>query len=65
MLKERRLLNLKDLCTRYRLRSNRQLSALKNAMRNEEDPTVLQYVRDEEDDVEFLRDCFHYRVCLI
>ena len=54
---------MQDLCTRYRLRSNRQLSALKNAMRNEEDPTVLQYIREEtEDDVEFLRDCFHYRV---
>lgn len=51
--------DLQDLCVRYRLRSNRQLSALKNAMRNEEDPSVLEYIRDEPD-LKFLKDAFHY-----
>ncbi|XP_059097826.1 uncharacterized protein LOC131892100 [Tigriopus californicus] len=51
--------DLQDLCVRYRLRNNRQLSALKNAMRNDEDPSVLEYIRDEPD-LKFLRDAFHY-----
>ena len=52
-----------DLCLRYRLRPAHQSVALQRAMHNEEDPTVVQHIQQEEDSqVAFIRQCFSYQV---
>lgn len=52
--------DLAELCQRYRLRGDRQLSALRNAMDNEEDPTVLAHLSPAAGELDFLRGCFDY-----
>jgi hypothetical protein len=51
---------IQDLCSRYRVRLNRQASALRDAMVNEEEPTVVRQELGQE--LDFLRDCFNYQV---
>jgi len=38
--------NMQDLCTRYRMRHNREIAALMKAMENEEEPSVLTLLTD-------------------
>ena len=54
--------DLQELCQRYRLRGDRQESALKNAMDNQEDPSVLAHLQEEEPDLAFLREALQYQV---
>lgn len=37
------------------------MEALRLAMHNEEEPSVLQYLGQDEE-IEFIRDCFSYQV---
>lgn len=50
--------DLQELCNRYQYRNDRQVAALHDAMSNQEEPTVLQDLHD--DNLAFLKGCFNY-----
>lgn len=53
--------DFQELCSRYKYRDNKQVLALREAMNNKEEPTVLQHLDEETASLEFLADTFNYQ----
>ena len=54
--------DFQELCTKYQYRDNKHVLALREAMSNQEEPSVLQQINDEENtELLFLLDAFSYQ----
>jgi len=53
--------DFQELCSRYKYRDNKQVLALREAMNNQEEPSVLHRINDEENsEFLFFLDAFNY-----
>jgi len=53
--------DFQELCSRYKYRENKHILAIREAMNNEEEPSILQRINDEENtEFMFFLDAFHY-----
>jgi len=54
--------DFQELCARYKYRENKHVLALREAMNNKEEPSVLQRINDEENsELLFMLDAFSYQ----